>query len=109
VLTLIIVTILASIAFRRIAGTKGYPANRIQFYPAAILASVLVPALCAELFLTFATSHGFCSEAARTALLFGINILCFIFYFGALSRSTIRLKNLPPLPSAPRHPNAPNA
>lgn len=106
-LTLLIVTVLAAMAFRRIARAKGYVAHRIQFYPVVILAGVLVPAFCAELFLTFVVSHGFCSEVTRAALVLGNNILCFLFYFGALSSCTIRLKNLPPLPSTPPYPDVP--
>ncbi len=99
-LTLFIATLLASLAFRRISQAKGYSTNRIQFYPAVILAAVIIPARFAELFLAFAVSRQLCSEVVRAAMLTAINVLCFILYFGALSRSLLRLKNLPNLPSA---------
>jgi hypothetical protein len=97
VLTLIIVTLLASMAFRRVALTKGYAANRIQFYPLVIVAAVLVPSFCAGLFLGFAESHGLCSETTRAASLLGVDILSFFVYFSVLGRYTMRLKNLPNL------------
>jgi len=109
VLTLLIVTFLASIAFRRMAQAKGCSPTRLQFYPAVILLAVIIPSSSAQLFLTFAVSHGFCSEPTRTALQTVLNVLCFVFYFGALSRSTLQLKNLPTLPTAPGPPSHPRS
>jgi len=106
-LALIIIALLASIAFRRTAQAKGCAANRIQFYPVLILAVVIVPAFWAELFLAYAVSHQFCSQMTSKAAMTVISILCFLFYIGALSRTYIRLKMLPSLPSAPPPPPHP--